>query len=63
MSTKAVRLDNDVMNTLADNREGFETPNECLKRLLNQRGCTNENGNNTVNGDNTVQDETQESET
>jgi len=34
MSTKAVRLDEDVMDTLAKNREGFETPNECLKRLL-----------------------------
>jgi len=42
---KTVRLDKEVMNTLADNREGFETPNECLKRLLNQRGCTIENGN------------------
>ena len=45
MSTKAVRLDKEVMDTLADNREGFETPNECLKRLLNQRGCITENGN------------------
>ena len=41
---KTVRLDKEVMNTLADNREGFETPNECLKRLLNQRGCKTENG-------------------
>ena len=43
--TKTVRLDKEVMNTLAENREGFETPNECLKRLLNQRGCTVENDN------------------
>jgi len=43
--TKTVRLDKEVMNTLAENREGFETPNECLKRLLNQRGCITENGN------------------
>lgn len=35
MSTKAVRLDSELMNTLAEEREGFETPNECLKRLLN----------------------------
>jgi hypothetical protein len=35
MSTKAVRLDSEIMETLADEREGFETPNECLKRLLN----------------------------
>lgn len=32
--TKAVRLDKDIMNILAEKREGFETPNECLKRLL-----------------------------
>ena len=43
--TKTVRLDKEVMNTLAENREGFETPNECLKRLLNQRGCIIKNGN------------------
>ncbi len=35
MSTKAVRLDSEIMDTLAKEREGFETPNECLKRLLN----------------------------
>ena len=35
MSTKAVRLDKEVLDTLAEEREGFETPNECLKRLLN----------------------------
>ena len=35
MSTKAVRLDSELMDTLAKERNGFETPNECLKRLLN----------------------------
>jgi len=39
MSTKSVRLDNELMNTLAEQRNGFETPNECLKRLLTQHGC------------------------
>ena len=39
MSTKAVRLDSELMDTLAEQRNGFETPNECLKRLLTQRGC------------------------
>ena len=40
--SKTVRLDKDVIETLADKREGFETPNECLKRLLNgkTRPCT-----------------------
>lgn len=37
MSTKAIRVDDDVMNTLADKREGFETPNECLKRILQEQ--------------------------
>jgi hypothetical protein len=42
--TKAVRLDKDIMNTLAEKREGFETPNECLKRLLDgqMRPCADE---------------------
>ena len=38
--TKTVRLDKDVMKTLAEEREGFETPNDCLKRLLHdKRSC------------------------
>jgi len=38
--TKTVRLDKEVMKTLADEREGFETPNDCLKRILNgHRTC------------------------
>jgi hypothetical protein len=41
--SKTVRLDKDVIDTLADKREGFETPNECLKRLLGQRPCSSEN--------------------
>jgi len=36
--TKNVRLDNDVMKTLAKARQGFESPNDCLKRLLSC-GC------------------------
>jgi len=43
MSTKAVRLDSELMDTLAEQRNGFETPNECLKRLLTQRGCIIDN--------------------
>ncbi len=41
MSTKAIRVDKELMNTLADKREGFETPNECLKRLLNGKCADN----------------------
>jgi len=38
--TKTVRLDKEVMETLADKRQGFETPNDCLKRILNgHRSC------------------------
>lgn len=32
--SKTVRLDEDVINTLAKQRCGFESPNECLKRIL-----------------------------
>jgi len=37
--SKTVRLDKELMDSLAEKREGFETPNDCLKRLLTQRGC------------------------
>lgn len=40
MSTRAVRLDKELIDTLAKKRVGFETPNECLKRLLNQKSCS-----------------------
>ena len=33
--SKTVRLDKELMDSLAEQREGFETPNDCLKRLLN----------------------------
>lgn len=42
MSSKAIRVDNELMDTLAEKREGFETPNECLKRLLNGK-CADSN--------------------
>jgi len=32
--TKTIRLDEEVINTLAKQRCGFESPNECLKRIL-----------------------------
>ena len=32
--TKTVRLDEEVINTLAKQRCGFESPNDCLKRIL-----------------------------
>ena len=40
--SKTVRLDKELMDSLAEQREGFETPNDCLKRLLNgkSRLCT-----------------------
>jgi len=41
-NSKVVRMDKDMLDTLAEKRLGFETPNECLKRLLNgkSRPCT-----------------------
>jgi len=38
--TKPVRFEPEVMQSLSKHRKGFETPNDCLKRLLNQRACT-----------------------
>lgn len=36
-----MRVDLDVFETLANKRQGFETPNECLKRILTEKGiCT-----------------------
>lgn len=41
--TKSVRLDKELIDTLAEKRVGFETPNDCLKRLLNQKSCSGNN--------------------
>ena len=41
--SKSVRLDKELINTLSEKRVGFETPNECLKRLLNQNVCSSNN--------------------
>jgi len=38
--SKTVRLDKELMDSLAEEREGFETPNDCLKRLLNGKTRT-----------------------
>ncbi len=38
--SKSVRLDKAVIDTLAEKRVGFESPNDCLKRLLNQKSCS-----------------------
>ena len=40
--SKNVRLDNDVMQTLAESRKGFESPNDCIKRLLSKNPCNSE---------------------
>ena len=37
---KTVRLDSEVMEELAKKRNGFETPNDCIKRLLGKNPCT-----------------------
>jgi len=39
---KTVRLDTEVMNELSERRNGFETPNDCIKRLLGKKPCTQE---------------------
>ena len=37
---KTVRLDSEVMEELSQRRNGFETPNDCIKRLLGKGPCT-----------------------
>jgi len=36
---KTVRLDSEVMEELSQRRNGFETPNDCIKRLLGKNPC------------------------
>ena len=44
MSTgKLVRVSDDTMQKLAKKRNGFESPNECINRLLSQNPCKSEN--------------------
>ncbi len=38
-NSKTVRLDAEIIDTLANLRKGFETPSDCLKRLLGERSC------------------------
>ena len=52
--TKTVRLDGEVIDSLANLRRGFETPNDCLKRLLGERNCLSESK--TKSEDKVVQD-------
>ena len=41
-NSKTVRLDKELMDTLAEKRKGFETPSDCIKRLLTNL-CSNSN--------------------
>jgi hypothetical protein len=43
VEAKTVRLDEDVLTTLAEKRQDWEIPNQCLKRLLQQRDCVDSN--------------------
>ncbi len=43
MSTgKPVRMSEEVMEKLAKVRNGFETPSDCINRLLSQNPCKSE---------------------
>ena len=57
---KTVRLDTDVIKSLSNHRKGWETPNDCLKRLLNQRACTVSNKKTEEKDDDDVAEEGQE---
>ena len=39
---KLVRVSDDTMQKLAKTRNGFESPNECINRLLSNNPCKNE---------------------
>jgi len=41
--TKTVRISDATMGKLAKVRNGFETPNDCINRLLSQNPCKSEN--------------------
>ena len=43
---KTVRLDSEVMEELSERRNGFETPNDCIKRLLGKNPCKESTKNN-----------------
>jgi len=40
---KMVRISEDTMKRLAKVRNGFESPNDCMNRLLSQNPCKSEN--------------------
>lgn len=39
MNSKTVRLSGDTMSILEKNAKPFESPDECLKRILSQNPC------------------------
>lgn len=39
---KLVRVSDDTMQMLAKERNGFETPNDCINRLLSKDPCKNQ---------------------
>ena len=39
---KLVRISPEVMEKLAKEREGFESPNDCINRVLSQNPCKKE---------------------
>ncbi|GFN39470.1 MAG: hypothetical protein YK1309IOTA_450002 [Marine Group I thaumarchaeote] len=36
---KTIRVSSDTMKKLGDHRNGFETPDECLQRILSKNPC------------------------
>jgi len=38
--TKTIRVSEDTINKLGKERVGFETPDECLNRMLSKSPCT-----------------------
>ncbi len=48
--TKTIRVSDDTIKMLGKEREGFETPDQCLQRILSGRSCKKGENNDDIGG-------------
>ena len=60
---KLVRVSPDTMKKLAKVRNGFESPNDCMNRLLSKNPCKSETTEQTEDGPDSNESESQKSNT
>ena len=60
---KLVRVSPDTMKKLAKVRNGFESPNDCMNRLLSKSPCKSETTEQTEDGPDSNESESQKSNT